>query len=433
MRRSKLIVGVIAASVASLALAACGGGSGGSGSGSGSSGKITLEFSSYAWQDPTVAATKEIVSSWNAAHPNIQVKYIPADPDSVHDKLVTEFSANKAPDIIHDEAADIAGFVNQGYLADMTNLIPSDLKSSVPQGVWNSVTFNNKIYGAPTLLQSYVVFANKKLLDKAGIPVPTDSSPWTWDQFQAASKKLTTGGTYGLGWGLQQPTSAVLSMSLNFGAQLISGSGSSSKLQFGPNEQQVPQRIHDMIFTDKSIAPATVGMGGGDVLPGFFAGKYAMIVGGNYEAQQMSEQAPKGFQWVMLPLLKGTSQNQTADPQTISIAAQSKYPKQAGQFIAYYDNAQNLAKLAQGDWLIPASSSAAQIVATATQGQNGWAAMSTMGSALTLAPYSAATPYAQWKTQIATPAFQQYFGGKLTTAQLGQKLAAGWTQVAANS
>jgi len=430
MRRSRLIVGVIAASVASLALAACGSGSGSSGS---SGGKITLQFSSYAWQDPTIAATKQIVASWNAAHPNIQVKYIQADPDSVHDKLVTEFSANKAPDIIHDEAADIAGFVNQGYLADMSGMIPASLKSSVPQGVWNSVTFNNKIYGAPTLLQSYVVFANKTLLDKANIPVPTADNPWTWDQFQAASKKLTTGGTYGLGWGLQQPVSAVLSMSLNYNAQFVNGSGASSTFQFGANEQQVPQRIHDMIFTDKSLAPATVGMGGGDVLPGFFGGKYAMIVGGNYEAQQMSEQAPKGFDWVMLPLVKGLTANQTADPQTVSVAAQSKYPKQAGEFIAYYDNAENLAKLAQGDWLIPASTDSAKIVATATQGDNGWSTMATMGPSLVLAPYSTATPYAQWKTQIATPAFQQYFGGKLTTAQLGQKLTQGWTTVAAHS
>ena len=41
------------------------------------------------------------------------------DPDTVHDKLVTEFSSGTAPDIIHDEAADIAGFANQGYLADL--------------------------------------------------------------------------------------------------------------------------------------------------------------------------------------------------------------------------------------------------------------------------------------------------------------------------
>ena len=193
-------------------------------------------------------------------------------------------------------------------------------------------------------------------------------------------------------------------MALNFGGTFISGAGSSSKLTFGAGEQQVPQRIHDMIFTDKSIAPTTVGMGGSDVLPGFFAGKYAMIVGGNYSSQQMVEQAPKDFQWVMLPMLKGDSQQQAADPQTLSIATQSKHPKEAMDFIAFYDNAENLARLAQGDWLIPASTPSAQLVAQQTQGKNGWDAMSAMGQYLTVAPFESATPYPQWKTQIATPA-----------------------------
>ena len=180
MRRPRLIIGTIAAvTVATLALTACGSSGGKSEAG----GKITLDFSSYAWQDPTVAATKDIVAAWNTAHPNVQVKYLPVDPDSVHDKLVTQFAGGSAPDIIHDEAADISGFVDQGYLADMTKLIPSDLQTAVPKGIWDSVSFNGKVYGAPTLLQSYVVFANKSLLAKANIPLPTAANPWTWDQF----------------------------------------------------------------------------------------------------------------------------------------------------------------------------------------------------------------------------------------------------------
>jgi multiple sugar transport system substrate-binding protein len=425
MRRPGTVLGTVAVSVTALLLAACGGGDSNK-----SSGPITLQFSSYAWQDPTVAATKDIVAAWNSAHPDIQVKYIPVDANSVHDKLVTQFAGNSAPDIIHDEAADIAGFVDQGYLADMSKLLPADFKSQIPQGIWDSVSFKNGVYGAPTLLQSYVVFVNKKKLAAANVTLPTDSSPWTWDQFQAAAKQLTGGGSYGLGWGLKSPVAAVLSMSLNFDGKFITGEGNSSKLTWGAGEQAVPQRIHDMIVTDKSLAPDTVGMSGSDVLPGFFAGKYAMIVGGNYASQQMVEQAPKDFEWAMLPMLKGQSQNQAADPQTLSIAAQSKHQKEAMQFIAFYDNAENLAKLAQGDWLIPASDAAAQKVAAATGGKNGWDAMATMGKNLTVAPFESATPYPQWKTQIATPALQEYFAGRSSLDQLGKKLSDGWKQVA---
>src|SRR5262249_3876461 len=126
-------------------------------------------------------------------------------------------------------------------------------------------------------------------------------------------------------------------------------------------------------------------------------------------------------------------QNQAADPQTLSIARQSKHQKEAMDFIAFYDNAQNLSRLAQGDWLIPARTDSAQLTATQTQGKNGWDAMSTMGKNLTVAPFESARPYPQWKSQIATPTLQQYFQGKLTLDQLGQKLSDGWNQVAAGS
>nr|WP_296069442.1 sugar ABC transporter substrate-binding protein [uncultured Actinoplanes sp.] len=425
MRTSRFLGTAAALVAAASMLTGCGGGGDGGG-------KVTLKFSSYAWQDPTVAATKDIVAQWNAAHPDVQVEYVPVDPESVHDKLVTQFAGNSAPDIIHDEAADIASFVKQGYLADMSKLIPADLKSSVPQGIWDSVTFNGGIYGAPTLLQSYAVFANQQMLEKAGVAAPTEAAPWTWDQFQAAAKKLSTGGAFGLGWGLKSPTSAVLSLAMNFDGKYVSGAGQDSKLTWGDGEQQIPRRIHDMLYTDKSMAPGTVAMNGSEVLPGFFAGKYAMIIAGNYTSQAMTTDAPKGFRWAMLPMLKGTSQAQAADPQTLSIAAQSEHPDEAAQFIAFYDNAQNLSRLAQGDWMIPASGAAADLVAKDTQGKNGWAAMATMGKHLTVAPFQSATPYAQWKTETATPAFQQYFANKTTLDQLGQQLTDGWAKAAAN-
>ena len=106
--------------------------------------------------------------------------------------------------------------------------------------------------------------------------------------------------------------------------------------------------------------PAGVGLSGSAVLPAFFAGKCAMTVQGNYQAQGMIEQSPKGFNWAMFPPLKGTTQQQAANPQTLSISTQSQHKAEAMQFIAYALNTQNMAKLAAGDWLIPASPDAAQ-------------------------------------------------------------------------
>jgi multiple sugar transport system substrate-binding protein len=422
----RLTAGIAAAALAATALAGC---SSSSGSSDSAGGKVTLTFSSYAWQTATVAANKKIVAEWNAAHPDIQVKYITVDPDSVHDKLVTQFASHTAPDILHDEADDIAGFGQQGYLDKLNDLLPKDLKSGIPQGVWDSVTVKGGVYGVPSLLQSYVVFANTALLKKDGIALPTAANPWTWQQFEAAAKKATNNGVYGVGWGLKSPVSTVISMALNYGGQFFYTSGGKTTVQFNSAEQQVPQAIHDMVFKDKSIAPSSVSEDGASTLPGFLGGKFAMMVGGNYITQQILQDKKSGFQWTMLPLLKGETQDQMADPQTYSIARQSKHPKQAMQFLDFFLSAEHLSQLAQGDWLAPASTASQAKLLSDTKGRNGWDAVADSVKYLVNSPTSQLSNYPQWKEQIAMPAFQAYLAGSITLQQLGQKLTSGWTKV----
>jgi ABC-type glycerol-3-phosphate transport system substrate-binding protein len=105
-----------------------------------------------------------IVDSWNKSHAGIQVHIVPVDVNSVHDKLLTSFVGGAAADIVHDEAADIAGFTQQGYLANLSPLIPKALKAESPQSVWNVTNFGHKIAGVPIMLQTYNVFANMTIL-----------------------------------------------------------------------------------------------------------------------------------------------------------------------------------------------------------------------------------------------------------------------------
>jgi ABC-type glycerol-3-phosphate transport system substrate-binding protein len=422
--------------VAVVLTAACGGGgtAGTTASPAGSAAAtqaapITLQFASFAWQKATVDAHKKIVADWNAAHPNITVNIVTVDVNSVHDKLLTTFQGGTAADIIHDESADIGGFAGQGFLADLTPLVPADLKADIPQGIWDTVTFDKKIAGVPTILQTYSVFVNKKTLADAKVTLPTASSPWTWDQFAQVAKQLTTADRFGVGWGLKSPAATVMSMSLNFNGLFFYNEGGKNVVRFGPAEQQVLKRIRDLAYTDKSLSPTTLGQSGPDILPGFFAGKYAMIVGGNYVAQQMVEQAPAGFEWAMLPLLKGDTQAQSANPQTLSISKQSKNPKEAMQFIAFYMQGQNLANVAIGDWLIPVSGAAAKAVTATTGGKNSWDVNVASTPSLKLAPFQVLDAYAQWKSQIAQPAFQQYFANKMDLDTVGKTLIDGWVKV----
>ena len=184
--------------------------------------------------------------------------------------------------------------------------------------------------------------------------MPTQDEPWTWAKFRAVSKQLTRTATTASAWASsRRPRDALDRAQLR--RQVLLPERLEDQFKFGAAEQKVPNLIHDMIWADKSVDPSSVSASGSAVLPGFFAGKYAMTMQGSYAAQQMVEQAPAGFHWIMLPPLKGATQDQAADPQTLSIAQQSKHKAEAMQFISYFLNAKNVAKLASGDWLIPST------------------------------------------------------------------------------
>lgn len=390
---------------------------------------VNLTFATYVWQPTTVAATKQIVDSWNKSHPGIQVQILPVDVNSVHDKLLTNFVGNTAADVIHDEAADIAGFTQQGYLANLTPLIPKSLKNEIPKSVWDTVNFGGKITGIPIMIQTYNIFANMDILKAAGVKAPTIAKPWTWTQFRAVAKRLSTGGNYGVCWGLKSPTATIQTLALNYGGQFMYLENGKWQFKWGAAEQQIPKTMHDMIYVDKSVDPAAVGLSGSAVLPAFFGGKCAMTVQGNYQAQGMIQQSPKGFNWAMFPPLKGKTQDQAANPQTYSISQQSQHKAEAMQFIAYALNAQNMAKLAAGDWLIPAAPAAAKIVVKSTKHYGSWKNAVSAVPYFKKANWVSLQAYPQWKAQIATPSFVQYLSDKITLDELGSKLSSGWSSL----
>ncbi|MCY7290241.1 MAG: extracellular solute-binding protein, partial [Cryobacterium sp.] len=167
--RSKITIAIGTVAVAGL-LSGCAFGGGGATAGGDSNGPVELTFQSLAFQDTTIAATKDIVDSWNEDNPDITVDLIQGSWDNVHDQLVTQFQGGTAPDIIHDESADILGFAGQGYLADIGPYLSDDVKSAVSDDVWKTVTSTDgAIIAAPTLLQTYVVFANTDAFDAAGV------------------------------------------------------------------------------------------------------------------------------------------------------------------------------------------------------------------------------------------------------------------------
>ncbi|ANJ10069.1 sugar ABC transporter substrate-binding protein [Streptomyces parvulus] len=386
-------------------------------------GRITLRFQSLAWQEESVEANKELVREWNATHPDVRVEYVQGSWDSVHDQLLTSFEGGEAPDIIHDASDDLADFAYGGYLADLSGLLPERLKSDIPGRSWETVTFGDGVYGVPFLQEPRVLIANADLLRTSGVRVPTPEHPWTWAEFRQVTKRLSGDGRYGVAWPLKEPVSATLNLSLSSGGRMFHRDADGKvTVRFEEGDEVMPRTVHDQVGTDRSASSDTLGSGGSDTLPGFFAGKYAMVPLGFSYRQQIEQQAPEGFDWQVLPAPAGTEGlAQGVSPQTLSIAEDTPYKKEAVAFLDFLLQPDNMVRLALGDWMLPTGTRALKDPALHTD-EDGWATGTALAGHLRSAPAQSVRGYAEWKDKVATPALQEYYSGAIGMAELRGRL-----------
>lgn len=407
-----------AAAALALLLTGCSGDSGDD------DGKITLQFQSLAWQKESIDANKELVEEWNAAHPDVKVEYVQGSWDSVHDQLLTSFEGGEAPDIIHDASDDLADFAYGGYLADLDELLPERLKSDIPERSWETTRFGDGVYGVPFLQEPRVLIANAKWLKESGVRIPTPEKPWSWDEFRAVTKELSDGkGKYGVAWPLKEPVSATLNLSLSTGGRMFHrGEDGKVDVRFDKADEIMPRTVHDQVATDKSASSTTLGMGGSDTLPGFFGGKYAMVPLGFSYRQQIVQQAPKGFDWQVLPAPAGAEGlAQGVSPQTLSVAEDTEHKKEAVEFIDFLLQPENMVRLAQGDWMLPTGEQALKDPALHTK-KDDWAVGTALAKDLRSAPAQSVRGYPEWKDKVATPALQEYYSGAIGLEELRKRL-----------
>ena len=147
----------------------------GAGGGVGGDSRGRCTFQSLAFQETTVAATEEIVDAWNEANPDDPGRAAPGQlgqrprraRHAVRRAAPRPTSSTTSPPTSR-------GFAEQGYLADLTPYLSED--DDAPASPRTSGTPSRRrtaaIIAAPTLLQSYVVFANIDAFEAAGVEVP---------------------------------------------------------------------------------------------------------------------------------------------------------------------------------------------------------------------------------------------------------------------
>ena len=183
MKRTLAAVAAIAS--VSLALTACGSSGSDSSSKGSSGGSKTLTLSG--WALATTPEFQKLADGFHAKYPQYTVKVKEYDPNNYDTLMTADLAAGKAPDIVTQKnVKQFPTYVKGNQLMDV-----SDVKVPDGTGGVDSYKIDGKTYAVPYRQDSWVMFYNKDLFQKAGVPIPDGS--WTWDDYVAALKKLKAG------------------------------------------------------------------------------------------------------------------------------------------------------------------------------------------------------------------------------------------------
>jgi multiple sugar transport system substrate-binding protein len=187
-----------ALSVLLVAVVAAGCGSSDSGSESNSASKgagpikeptspTTITFASWVGKEPGM---KDLYKKFQAAHPNITVKFVNIPSEGASQKLTTQIAGGNPPDAAYLDAGTTADFASRGALVKLDDYVkrtPEQKPDDYVKAFKGSAEYNGGLYALPFDGESTGLFYRTDLFKDAGITEP----PKTWDEFQADAQKLT--------------------------------------------------------------------------------------------------------------------------------------------------------------------------------------------------------------------------------------------------
>nr|WP_312096328.1 extracellular solute-binding protein [Niallia sp.] len=308
-------------------------------------GKVTIKFhthgneASYNW--------KKTIAAFEEANPNINVDLVilseKGDTQEAIKKLDLAAASGEQLDVLmFSDTASYAQRVSMGMVAPIDEFIEKD-GYSVAEEYKVDTKIGDNYYALPGKFNPWYVLLNKDHLDQAGLEVPTD---WTWDEFQAYAKKLTTADHYGTFFHGPQNGSWLEFMKLTLASEaenteFIKEDGSSNIED--PLFKKTLELRYQMEKVDKSAVPYT------DIMSQklhyrnqFFNQDASTVLIGSWMNTELggTDQFPLEFNVAVAPYPKNSSDAEGGyTPVTtdfMAVANNSEHKEEAYKFIRWY-------------------------------------------------------------------------------------------------
>lgn len=137
---------------------------------------------------------KAMFDAFEKENPDVSIKVVDIAADQYENKITTMLSGGDTTDVLGmKDVGSYVNYANKGQLADLSESVKglSQTDSDNYKGNLDGYKMaDGKYYAMPYRKDTYMLFYNKGLFDKAGVDYPKDL---TWDEYEKLAEKLTSG------------------------------------------------------------------------------------------------------------------------------------------------------------------------------------------------------------------------------------------------
>lgn len=322
--------------------------------------KVNISISAWGIEtDPNSQIIKQAVELYNQKNTlNATATVEFTEQEQYKTKIAAEMAANEVPDLFNSWAAGfLKPFVKAGKVYNLSEALDKDSewKDRYVSGILSSLTFDGKVYAAPTTQTIVCLFYNKEIFAKYGLEPPA-----TYNDLKNIVTTLNNNGITPFALGNKGPW--VGAMMSELVANRIGGSEPFNKVYDGTGTWEDPSFIEagKIMAELVNMNAFPKGFNALDNDPSralFVEGKAAMHVMGSWAIQQLAATDLKGkFDVTKFPAFdggKGSADAWLGQPdQSFGISANSKNIEAAAAFIKTMSDPEIQGKLAEAGNLV---------------------------------------------------------------------------------
>ena len=154
-------------------------------------GTTTLKWAM--WDADLTVYYKPLIEAFQAKNPNIKIELVDLGSADFMLLISTQLAGGADLDII--TIKDMPGYANlvrQNRLEPLKAYMSSkNINPSIYGGLIEQLTVSNEVYTLPFRSDFWLIYYNKDIFDKAGVPYPTNDM--TLEQYDALARRVTSG------------------------------------------------------------------------------------------------------------------------------------------------------------------------------------------------------------------------------------------------